>query len=300
MNRWTKVGMAAGGLLTAGALTVAGAGVAWRRATEQATTRLLRRAEEHGRARAGTVTPAFWYAELAELPEPVVRYFMFALRDGQPRVRTARIAWRGEFHASPTAAWTPFTAEQWFTVDPPGFVWDATMRMLPGVPMRVRDGYDGGEASMLGRVGGVATVVERRGRTTLARGALVRWLGEAVWMPTALLPTPGLPRSVSGDGVRWEPVSEHTARLVLTDRGHCVTAEVHFAPTGEITRIAAMRQRDVNGVDVPTPFEGVYGAYERREGMMVPSTAEVAWLLPEGRFAYWRGRVMKVEYETAR
>jgi hypothetical protein len=30
---------------------------------------------------------------------------------------------------------------------------------------------------------------------------------------------------------------------------------------------------------------------------MVPREGEVAWILPEGRLTYWRGRVVKVEYD---
>jgi hypothetical protein len=295
VNAWTKTGLAAGGLLATGALAVLAGGMSWQRASERAAARLTRGADARAAER-GAATAAFWYAELGELPPPVVRYFMFALRDGQPRVRAARLRWIGEFRTSPTARWMPFTAEQSVTVDPPGFTWDAAMRMAPGVTIRVRDGYDGGEASMLARLGGLVTMVDQRGTTTLAEGALLRWLGEAVWLPTALLPTPPGPAHASTGGVRWEAIDDGSARLVLVDRGHRVEATLHVAPSGAITRVEAMRWRDVDGTGVPTPFEGTYGDWERRDGMMVPTTSEVAWLLPAGRFAYWRGRLSGVEY----
>src|SRR5919205_1010103 len=69
--------------------------------------------------------------------------------------------WAGEFQRSPGGGWSPFTAEQHFTIDPPGFVWDAEIRMLPLVPMRVRDGYVGGAASMLGSIGGLVPTVDQ-------------------------------------------------------------------------------------------------------------------------------------------
>jgi hypothetical protein len=64
--------------------------------------------------------------------------------------------------------------------------------------------------------------------------------------------------------------------------------------------MTAMRYRDVDGRGVLTPFEGRYGAYVRRGGVLVPGESEVAWLLPEGRFAYWRGEPVAVEltYES--
>ena len=58
------------------------------------------------------------------------------------------------------------------------------------------------------------------------------------------------------------------------------------------------RFREVNGEYVPTPWEGTFGDYERTGGFMVPKQGEVAWLLPEGRLAYWRGRVLGAHFES--
>ena len=208
---------------------------------------------------------------------------------GPRRVRAAHVRWRGEFQLAPGAGWRPFTAEQRFTVSPPGFVWDAAINMLPVVgrlvPMRVRDHYLGGEGAMLGRFGGVVPVVHATGTPELAASALARWLGEAAWFPQALLP---------GGPVTWEAVDDSTARAIVTDGAVQVRADFHFAPTGEMTRMTAMRYRDVDGRGVLTPFEGRYGAYVRRGGVLVPGESEVAWLLPEGRFPYWRGRALEV------
>ena len=147
--------------------------------------------------------------------------------------------------------------------------------------MRLRRGF-------VGRFGGVATVVSEGGTPEMAQSTLARWLGEAAWFPLALVP---------GEGVTWEGVDDSTARATLTDGTVHVSGDFHFASTGELTGMTAMRYRDVDGRSVLTPFEGRYGSFERREGMMIPSTAEVAWLLPEGRFAYWRGRPIEISYE---
>lgn len=37
--------------------------------------------------------------------------------------------------------------------------------------------------------------------------------------------------------------------------------------------------------------------YEDRCEMRIPVRAEVAWILPEGRTPYWRGRVTDVMYK---
>ena len=69
---------------------------------------------------------------------------------------------------------------------------------------------------------------------------------------------------------------------------------------GVVVAVSAMRYRDVNGRGVFTPFEGRYDRFERREGVMIPSSAEVAWLLPEGRYGYWRGQPTDVRFDLAK
>lgn len=111
-------------------------------------------------------------------------------------------------------------------------------------------------------------------------------------MPVAAAATSRRGRAGDADGgVRWDAIDDTTARATVTDRATTASAEFEFAPTGEITRMSALRYRDVNGTSVLTPFEGHYRDYARRAGIMVPLSAEVAWLLPEGRFPYWRGRL---------
>ena len=42
---------------------------------------------------------------------------------------------------------------------------------------------------------------------------------------------------------------------------------------------------------VETPFRGVFGEYHEFGPVRVPTTAEVSWLLPDGPFTYFSGRV---------
>lgn len=77
------------------------------------------------------------------------------------------------------------------------------------------------------------------------------------------------------------------------DSGISVSLDFRFGDKGEIVSVyTPARYRDVNGNGVPTPWEGSFRGYERMDGMMVPREGEVAWILPEGRLTYWRGRVV--------
>jgi hypothetical protein len=68
--------------------------------------------------------------------------------------------------------WRPFTAVEHFTVRPAGFVWDAAIRMAPGVPVLVRDGFVAGRGSMTASVLGIRRVVSIEGTPAIASGAL--------------------------------------------------------------------------------------------------------------------------------
>jgi uncharacterized protein DUF6544 len=114
----------------------------------------------------------------ATVPAPVARFLSSALTEGQPLVATARVEQVGEFRVGD--AWYPFRASQRFTVEPAGFVWDARIAMMPGVPVFVRDSYVGGSGSMRGEVLGIYPMVNQSGRRELDAGALQRYLAEAV------------------------------------------------------------------------------------------------------------------------
>jgi len=55
-----------------------------------------------------------------------------------------RLRQRGEMRFGPTERWLPFEAEQLISLTKPAFLWDASVSMLPLIPVRVIDAFDGG------------------------------------------------------------------------------------------------------------------------------------------------------------
>ena len=284
MYGWIRIGMIVVGALVLVVVTASTVGsVAWDRSTRD-LVRAMTPTQAHG---AQTFDPA----ELEGLPEPVVRYFRFALTPGQPLIRRAVVRHDGEFRGSLDSQWSPFTSSQHFSVEPAGFVWDARIRMAPLVTVRVRDHYLAGRAGMLGKVAALVPVVDAEPTPEIASSALHRYMAERVWLPTSLLPSAG---------VRWEAVDDSTARAHLTDAGITLSFDAHFGPEGEIQRVEMMRYRDAEGRAVLTPFVTYFRDYSRVEGMVVPLEGEVEWVLDEGRLNYWRARIIDVDYTMAR
>ncbi len=276
--------MVAGGVVGSAAAAIAAGSFLWKRSTARAVRRLVHEGSE-------SEPETFSRQQLAGLPDPVVRYFEFAITPGLPLIRTARIEHAGEFRSALGASWSPFTSVQHFSVEPPGFVWDAGIRMSPLLTVRVRDSYLQGTGAMQARIASLIPVVDAQGGAGLASGSLHRYLAESAWLPTALLP---------GQGVVWEAVDDSTARATLTDSGISVSLDFRFGERGEIvSAYTPARFRDVNGVAVPTPWMCHFESYVPMDGMMVPGEGDVEWILPEGRLTYWRGRIVKAEYERA-
>jgi hypothetical protein len=231
--------------------------------------------------------------ELETLPAPVQRYFRAVLKDGAPIVAAASLAHSGEFNMSETdERWQPFTSTQRVLTRRPGFLWDARIAMFPGVAAFVHDAYVAGVGILHPSIAGAFSLPELRGGGDIAHGELMRFFAEAIWYPTALLPR---------QGVRWEAVDERSARATLSDGPLRLTLRFTFNDTGLIDSVRAdARGRVVGGAVIMTPWECRVSDYQERDGMRVPLSGEVAWLLPERRAPYWRGRIQQLRYEFAK
>jgi hypothetical protein len=237
------------------------------------------------------VSPALFNAqELFGLPAPVRRYFEAVLTDGQPMVAAATLHQTGSLNMREAGeAWKPFTAVQRIVTHQAGFVWDARVMMAPGLAVLVHDAYVAGVGLLKASVLGLYELADTAPSAALSEGELMRFLAEAVWYPTALLPS---------QGVVWAAVDDQSATATLQDSGHRVTLLFRFQAGGLVSSVHAdARGRLVDGVASTSPWEGRFWDAQKRGGMVVPMAGEVAWLLPSGTHNYWRGRITHLNYE---
>src|SRR5262249_42610595 len=123
-------------------------------------------------------------ADLAGLPEPVQRWLRSARVVGSSRPATVRLKQAGQFRLGQDRGWLPFRAEEYFTTDPPGFVWVVRMQLAPLLWIAGRDRYTNGTGSMQMRLLSLIPVANRRGGG-LNQGAVLRYLNEMMWFPAA-------------------------------------------------------------------------------------------------------------------
>ncbi len=237
-------------------------------------------------------TEVFSEAELEGLPRPVTRYLQAVLREGQPVIRSARISQRGEFLVKPArGVWQPFRATQSVAVEPAGFLWDARVRMLPGLSVRVRDSFIEGTGAMHASAAGLFSMISVEGTPEIAAAALQRYLAEAPWFPTSLLPR---------FGVVWTPIDDSSSRATLAAGTTTVSIDFCFGDGGFIREaFAPARSRRVGDRAIPTPWRGRFSEYAERDGIPIPLACEVEWLLPAGPRPYFRCAITRIAYEYA-
>lgn len=224
------------------------------------------------------------------LPEPVSRYFDAVLPNGRRLIRLARFKQRGELRIDDTKdRWSSFEANQIVAPAAVGFIWNARVRMAPMLHVRVRDAFVGLQG--MGAVSFMSAIPmsAENGGAELSAGELYRFLAEAPWYPTALLPT---------DRLRWSAIDSHRASATLEKDGITVSVEFHFAESGEVSGIFATGRSRREGAEYkPTPWEGHFGTYEVHDGIRVPGDGDVGWYLSGRWQPVWRGRMTEIDYE---
>lgn len=228
-------------------------------------------------------------ASLGTLPAPVVRYLRHVLSDGQPLIKTVRMQQLGELRTGTDSdSWSAFTASQFVVPAAPGFIWNAKVALPLATHVRVLDSYIRGTGA--GRVSLLSAIpiAAESDIAELNAGALHRYLAEAVWYPTALLP---------GSGVFWRPVDEYTAIATLTDRGITVSLEFRFNNDNEVIAIySSGRFGRFDGGYRLKPWEGHFRHYFLQDGMRIPRYGEVGWYEGDKLELVWKGRLETVEY----
>jgi hypothetical protein len=271
----------------ANVLVALGVVVAW------GDTRFSRETDDLERALLARVpeapAPVVTAEEVAALPAPVARWLSRAGVVGKPRVRVVRLRQRGGIRLSPEQSFMDVDARQIFTVDEPGFVWRVRLRMYAVVPVLGRDTYQGGRGRMRIEAAGLWPIVDATG-DTVDQGALLRYLGEMVWFPSAAL----------SPYIRWEAVDADTARATMTYGGVSASGELRFADDGRVLEVRARRYMDGEGgaklVDWVVPVR----EWRVMHGVRIPVAGDVIWRLPEGDFSTFRWEIADIEYDPGR
>lgn len=219
---------------------------------------------------------------VSELPPPVQRWLRYSGAVGQTTPRTVRLRQDGEFSLG--RGWMPFTADQYFTTDPPGFIWRATFQMAPLVAVVGRDLYRAGVASIDMRIASLIPVARKSGGG-LNQGDLLRFLGEMQWFPNAAL----------SKYITWDSIDATTARAMMQYGGVAGSMTFRFGANGRLLEEVATRYNDARGRNETwvnrNDSDREFGA------IRVPASGEARWEYETGPFPYIRWTIKNLEQD---
>lgn len=224
---------------------------------------------------------------LTGLPEPAQRYLRYAGVVGRPMVDTVRVRQACRMRPAPTGISFPLVAEQWYRVEPPGFIWDATVPVA-GIPVvRGRDGYLDGRGMMTIRVGSLIPVVDAAG-PEMDQASLLRHLSEMPWFPSSFL----------RERVTWEAVDDATVRVSIVDGDLRATGTLTIDPEGRLVEFRSERHAMVGDGFELRPWSAPIHAYGEFEGLRLPVRGAAVWTLRDGStFPYIEVELTEVEFD---
>ncbi len=223
---------------------------------------------------------------LAGLPVPVRRYLTYTGIVGTLFVRTVYLRQEGKMRPGPGQPWMPLDAGEYYSVQPPGFVWDGRMHLGPLPIGRARDMYLHGRGNMLVKVASLFTVVDAMGEE-MDQGSMMRYLSEMIFFPSAFL----------GDNLSFEAVDERSARVTLTDHGRTATGTMYFDGAGGLTDFVAKRYRMVDGSSQLETWSTPVTAYGEFEGLRLPVRGKAVWKLADGDLDYIDVTITQLQYD---
>ncbi|MGI6453564.1 MAG: DUF6544 family protein [Syntrophomonadaceae bacterium] len=223
--------------------------------------------------------------DLHGLPAPVQRWLKRSNVIGKEMVKTVRLTQAGQMRTSADQAWMPFTAQQYFNVEKPGFIWYARINPAPLVHIAGRDKYYEGQGHMLIKIMSLANVANASGKE-MNQGALVRYLAETIWYPAAAL----------SEYIQWETIDENSARATMEYEGTKASGVFTFDLEGNVISFTAKRFREVKGQYTLDDWFVRAGDYKEFGGIRIPSRGIVKWQLPEGDFEWLQVEITNLEY----
>jgi len=226
-------------------------------------------------------------SDLAVLPPVVQKWLERSQVLGKERITSARSKQKAVMRLKEENPWMPLEAEQYFTVDKPGYIWKAKVKAAPFITLAARDKYDDGQGNVLIKLLALKTVADSRGKE-VDQGSMVRFLAETVWIPTAAL----------SDYITWEEIDAKSARATMSYKGITASGVFNFNDRGEVVEFVAPRYGDFDGHYTMETWAIILEDYKEFDGVRVPAKGEVEWKLETGDFNWYRFEVLDIEYNN--
>ncbi len=215
----------------------------------------------------GTTQKRFSKGMIADLPQPVQRYFLHAIAPDTPLASSVTLKMQGNFRTKQDKPWLPMQGQEIITASK-GFVWKAVIGSGI-VQLKGADYYLNRLGRMQFSLWGLLPIVNIHDSNTI-RSSMGRLAAEFIWLPSALLPQ---------QGVQWKAIDDNTIQASLKIDGEPITLTLIISPDGRLLQITLPRwgQSRENSNWTYIPFGGKCIDEATFGGYTIPSQTSVGW-----------------------
>lgn len=224
--------------------------------------------------------------QFSGLPIPVANWLKTSGIVGKEEVSTVWLSQKTKMKMKPEQkTWNNATAEQYFTIKNPAFVWKVNMSMPPFIKIAGRDKFIDGKGEMQIKMFSTINVVHAKG-SQMDEGSLQRFLGEIVWFPSAAL----------SPFISWEAIDSLSAKATMDYKGTIGSGTFYFNKQGDFVKYSALRYKG-NQPDAKR-YQWVINVKEHAvlNGVKIPIKMTATWKLDKGDWTWLEMEVTDIKY----
>lgn len=221
---------------------------------------------------------------VADLPEPVQRYFLHAIQQDTPLASSVQVKMHGLIRLK--QQWMPMQAMEILTTE--GFLWRATVG-TGLVRFLVADRYINRSGQVHVMLWGAIPIVKQQD-FNITRASIGRLAIEYIWLPSALLPQ---------RGVQWQASADNIITASFKIDAEPITLTFVIDLNGRLLKVMMPRwgEDKLEKKFVYLPYGATFSEETTFEGYTVPSQIGVGWGFGTERYEEtFRATVSQADY----
>jgi hypothetical protein len=223
---------------------------------------------------------------IKRLPPVVQKWLVKSGVIGTEKTHTVHLKQKGMMRQKPEGKWSPMEAEQYITTDLPGFIWNGNIGSS-FMTINGRDKYVNGKGNMLIKIMSAIPINNSTGEE-MDQGAMMRFLAEIVWSPSAVL----------NDYIQWTPTGDTTACATMTNCNRTVSGIFYFDYAGDILGFEGKRYGNFDGHFSLETWSVRILEHKEFNGIRIGNKCEVTWKLKQGDFTWLQLEVTDISYNN--
>jgi len=223
--------------------------------------------------------------KIENLPAVIKRWMIASSALDRKEPSIVNLLQKGALRSTNNAAWSEFRAEQYFSLDPPAFIWKANIQMNDFIQIMGRDKFENGKGNMLIKVESLFPIANSSGKE-IDQGTLIRFMAELSWFPQAALK----------NYIEWKEIDSHHAQATITYGNTSASGIYTFNKEGLPELFEAKRYGDFDGKFSMETWSVKTTRYETFNDIKVGSSSEVTWKLSTGDFTWLKLDVIQLNY----